>query len=642
MFSLPNGLTEHNDLDQLKRQARELLNAHDAGDPGAIELVSRHFPGGAEGGLQLTGSQLVVARHHGFASWAQLRDHVDRVNLQKLLQAIERSDTRAARDLLRRRPELSTMDVAPNDEHRALHFAVLRRDEAMVRVLMEAGADPHQGIYPHRDATTAYLFAQERGFTEITAAIEEEERHRRERLSCPNVTLSPVQEDIVAAIRAGNSTAAIALLEAHPDLARACDREGRTPLHIACGEGAIEVIDWLLARGANPRKEDLQGRTPMDAAIARVGWKTRNLRKDFPEIAHRLIRHGAPMSPLTAAALGDLETIRRLHERDPQAFRAGYWNEPNILSAAVIFGHQDAIRLLLDLGLDPDETVRLRNVEKEILSRGNPLWLAAAFGEYDIARLLMDRGADPNAMVHASGSPMERALGARDDAMTALLKSCGATLSAGNIGMNRQTAAARQFISQGCSEQDLRELLWTAACGGDPEIVRMTLPLLNWPPDHHGWHSIMVQPLRLHLHSPVGEHPECFDRSTYPECLRLILDHGVDINLIGKHGDTLMHGIAAAGKCWGIAVMTEPERLTFARIALAHSPDLSLRDQLLQSTPLAWACRWGRTELVKLLLDHGAPAVEPDALPWATPLAWAAKKGHGEIVEMLRSRGAEA
>ena len=54
-----------------------------------------------------------------------------------------------------------------------------------------------------------------------------------------------------------------------------------------------------------------------------------------------------------------------------------------------------------------------------------------------------------------------------------------------------------------------------------------------------------------------------------------------------------------------------------------------------ESTPLGWACRWGRVELVTLLLERGADSVEADAEPWATPLAWAEKMKHGRVVALL-------
>jgi ankyrin repeat protein len=66
-----------------------------------------------------------------------------------------------------------------------------------------------------------------------------------------------------------------------------------------------------------------------------------------------------------------------------------------------------------------------------------------------------------------------------------------------------------------------------------------------------------------------------------------------------------------------------------------HGARLDLRDDLLKSTPLGWACRWGWKELVEELLRRGAPAHEADAEPWATPLAWARKMGHGEILALL-------
>ena len=63
-------------LEQLRKQAKELLRAHRAGDPGAVARVAAHEPGEL---LKFTGAQLVVAREHGFPSWPRLRAYVERV-----------------------------------------------------------------------------------------------------------------------------------------------------------------------------------------------------------------------------------------------------------------------------------------------------------------------------------------------------------------------------------------------------------------------------------------------------------------------------------------------------------------------------------------------------------------------------------
>jgi ankyrin repeat protein len=66
---------------------------------------------------------------------------------------------------------------------------------------------------------------------------------------------------------------------------------------------------------------------------------------------------------------------------------------------------------------------------------------------------------------------------------------------------------------------------------------------------------------------------------------------------------------------------------------------LDPRDDILQSTPLGWACRWGRAGVAKVILERGADAVELDAEPWAQPLAWATKMGHPSIAGILREHG---
>jgi ankyrin repeat protein len=121
--------------------------------------------------------------------------------------------------------------------------------------------------------------------------------------------------------------------------------------------------------------------------------------------------------------------------------------------------------------------------------------------------------------------------------------------------------------------------------------------------------------------------------ATLPECFKLVLDHGVDPDVIGVGGHTTLHHLATN-------TTSDEHRLTRATLLLDAGASLTQRDQLLKSTPLGWACRWGRIELVKIYLERGADPVEPDAEPWATPLAWATKGRHHDLLELLRLHGA--
>ena len=172
-------LREHPDLNQLKRQAKELLAAFNAGEPAAVAEVNAHYRDADPASFALHDAQLVLARSYGFDSWPKLKAYADGVTAGRLCDAVERGDVATVRDMLARRPEIVNLDWPGHGEHRPLHVAVLRRDAAMVRLLMENGADARRGIWPHRDATTALRFAIERGYDEIVAIVHQEELRRR-------------------------------------------------------------------------------------------------------------------------------------------------------------------------------------------------------------------------------------------------------------------------------------------------------------------------------------------------------------------------------------------------------------------------------------------------------------------------------
>jgi ankyrin repeat protein len=54
---------------------------------------------------------------------------------------------------------------------------------------------------------------------------------------------------------------------------------------------------------------------------------------------------------------------------------------------------------------------------------------------------------------------------------------------------------------------------------------------------------------------------------------------------------------------------------------------------------LGWACRWGRAEVAKVLVEQGADPVEANAEPWTRPRAWAEKMGHTGVLAVLSERG---
>lgn len=597
-------LPEHPSLEQLRKQAKDLLALRQKEQPAAA----------------LSEVQRELAREYGFESWPKLKAYVDGANIARLVELVKAGDLEQVRALERARPELVHMDLAENNEHRAIHFAVLRRDAPMVRFLMEAGSDARKGIYPHRDATTAYVLARDRGFDEIVTIIEEEEQRRRELASCPNVTVTPIQEQIAAAIRAGERTAAMALLESDASLIGACDRSGSSPLHLAAEVADTELVRWLLERRANPRKQDLHGRMPLDRAV--LAADPRNDRAErFPAVARMLLYHGAPLTLRAAVALGELQQVRELLARDPGALREITWSRGGLLSVAVNHNQRDTVELLLDLGADVDERTVVSEVEEPVASWGTPLWFAALAGNYEIARLLLDRGADPNANVYASGWPLRNAYD--HPPLRELLLQRGAKVQPYMIAEQDDAAAALWLLETDPAEETVNELGWAAANHGAVSVLRVALPRLSWKRDDPRWHWFLIQPVR-------GVEPDGVGHEPFLECLKLLLER-VDPNVTSRFRQTVLHYVAADRG------PSEGERARFTAMLLDRGARFDVRDDILHSTALGWACRWGRREMVKLLLARGAPAAELDAEPWATPLAWAVKMGHSDIADILRA-----
>ena len=568
----------------------------------------------------------MVARQYGFESWPKLKAYVDGVTVRQLIAAVRSGDEVRVRALLKTRPELANMDVSEDDEHRALHYAVHERSAATVRLLMQHGADARKGIWPNREATSALTLARERGYDEIVLVIQEEESRRSRAAGLVDVQAGPLLGQPLEQLMAtGDEPRIIALLEANPSL-RQAHYNRMMPLHFAAAMLWADVLRWLLDRGADVIARIENGPSPLEA-IASGRWVKNPTVERIATVASMLKSRGAQLTPRAAVILGETDWLRAQHAEGKLENAIG--EDGGLLSLAVKHNRSDILKLLLDMGFDPDERVRLQNLDEVVFSAGGPLHLCAGTGKLAMAEMLLAHGANPNAEVYAAGSVLFRAYQQRDWPFVKLLERHGGMLDAANAGYLRQTEVAKQLFAaeatgglrEGAVPKDrtlAETLLWSAAGGGDPEIVRMSLERIDWPRDDPRWHW----PLWQALTSEGGLEPGL-------ECYRLILDRANPD--ISKFGRTLLHDAVGSGKRLKVT-----DRLPYVNLLLDAGARTDLRDELLQSTALGWACRWGRVELVKLLLERGADPEEASAESWARPKAWATKMGQEAVLRLLQ------
>ena len=84
-------LPDQPNLEQQKKQAKDLLHAHAQAEPTALDRIARHHPrlhnqpldAIRVARIQLADAQLVIAREHGFESWPKFAKHIETLRLSR-------------------------------------------------------------------------------------------------------------------------------------------------------------------------------------------------------------------------------------------------------------------------------------------------------------------------------------------------------------------------------------------------------------------------------------------------------------------------------------------------------------------------------------------------------------------------------
>jgi ankyrin repeat protein len=305
------------DLEQLRRQAKDLLAAAKRGDGDAIARIHA-----VSDRLMLASAQLALAREYGFSSWPRLKTEVERREI------LNGRDLVRLRTLLAEEPSLAaepmdhwcdhhgapplgymamlrfdasrlglprdlpgTGDVAraliaagapvdgrPVDKETPLITAASYGDAEVAKVLIEAGADVDARAAPDSGGVpggTALLHASVFGMTDVLdllVAAGAKVRSLEEAAAAGDVTgwLTP-EADQQARIRALVFAAdhqrldvVDQLIDADTPVDAADEVWGRQALRVAAQHGRPASVRRLLERGADPNVRDQEGLTALD------------------------------------------------------------------------------------------------------------------------------------------------------------------------------------------------------------------------------------------------------------------------------------------------------------------------------------------------------------------------------------------
>ncbi len=349
-----------------------------------------------------------------------------------------------------------------------------------------------------------------------------------------------------------------AMIKDSPDLINAGDSQpGGTPLHRATAKGQLTVAQFLLANGANVDAKDQNGRTPLLSAAsgghkalvelllankanikaADPGGRTAlhlAAEHGFKNVAEVLLAHGADIdaqirfggTPLVLAAINGFTSVAALllsRGANPDAQGCYYiesWGSNHYMPGkSSVGGTQNYCGTPLhlaaqrgDLALAELLLTNKANLNATNDSGQTPLDAAAEKGQLAVADFLLSRGADVNARNAKPGmegwTPLHYAVSAlRRDMVSLLLK-------------NKANPNARIESPVGGWFKGETPLLM-ACVTKSTDIIALLLDAQADPNlDAAGWPPICITVNAGNM-SQVSE---------FPRILKLLLDHGANVN----------------------------------------------------------------------------------------------------------------
>jgi len=505
----------------------------------------------------------------------------------EVADAVERGDKTAVQKLISSHADVNAPQA---DGATALHWAVHRSDKEMVDMLLKAGANPKVA---NRDGSTPLWLASINGDAAILNALLEHGGDANEKLPLGRTPL-------MAAARTGNVDAIKALLDHGAQVNVKETLRGTTPIMWAADEGHAAAIQLLVQHGADFKAQS----DPAERGRGPALGKSNDPRK-------AVAAQGAALAAGKALGLEDLGAFRADNNGiggNNRGAAAGRGGAQAAGGRGGRGGRGGAAAGGNDAGFDQNDDAavaafgfRNRQAPKDG-GEITPLVYAVRANDLESVKVLLAAGADINQTTGYGWSPLLVATQNRYYQLGKYLIDHGADVNLANKGSwtplylatdNRNIESGDYPVRKGDMDHlDFIKLLIEKGANVNARIKDSTetrTVFTNQWLDENGATAF----LRASQSGDI-------------ELMKLLIAHGADPKI-----DTTLHVTAlqvAAGIGWveGITYEWSPEA-TFQAVKMLIDLGLDVNAQAdTGRTALHGAAHKGRTDVIQILVDHGA------------------------------------
>ncbi|MBN1552604.1 ankyrin repeat domain-containing protein [bacterium] len=333
------------------------------------------------------------------------------------------------------------------------------------------------------------------------------------------------------------------LIEKDPSAINRTDNRSRTPLHIAAEKGQIDVVAYLIEKGADLEAADFHRNTPLTLAVEK----------------------------------GNLDVVRLLAESGAKMKGPGI--DSVILNRALASRSIEMLKYLLQQGLDP--------AQKD--TAGNTVLHYAARYGLEQTRIILESGVDVNAVNHRGETPLFNAF-LHPEIVDCLIEA-GADV---NVKSAEGTTPLLKAIQS--MQQDSRHVWSLIRAGADirSKVDMNGLNALHFAVIHNRTDVIeylLKQGFDVNVRDKRGYTPLFY--ASRRETMELLLKNGADINAVSDEGLTPVH--LAAGR----------DSADTLEMLVARGAKLNVVSKN-RETPMDYAMRHGSEATKTFLREHGS------------------------------------